>query len=410
MFGAWATKSPTAAVSIYDGLRTGGSIYDEAKSNGATETQAQNTALLTGGFVGLTDRFGYGKTLETLNSGAGATTWRAVFSEAIKDGGRNAVVAGGQTVFENGVARQTYDPNRGYLDNVEQRMMAAGITGATLKGGLDIISKVKAGKNPQVLAETQKIFKVEPKLPIELNSKQIEFRNSGIDLKAKLNEKLKSAEVKPTEARSLTQTEQVAQKEAIKLIEQARRSEPKVTQDLQILAKQTNGEMVGLDYRFKSEESLSRKINDKSSRVEKALIRQGKTPVEASKIALNDTLSKINDSLRYTMSFTKERYYSAYKETLAKLEKQDYKVVETNDFWKKAGTNSDFGYRGINTTLISPSGQKFELQFHTPESFKLKMETHSLYEEARLPSTSTERVKELRQVQIEMANKIPIPQ
>jgi flagellar biosynthetic protein FliQ len=25
--------------------------------------------------------------------------------------------------------RQTYDPNRGYLDNVEQRMMAAGITG-----------------------------------------------------------------------------------------------------------------------------------------------------------------------------------------------------------------------------------------------------------------------------------------
>ncbi len=108
VFGAWATKSPTAAVSIYDGLRTGGSIYDQAKSKGATETQAQNPALLTGGFVGLTDRFGYGKTLETLNSGAGATTWRAVFKEAVKDRGRNSIVVGGQTVFENGVVLATF--------------------------------------------------------------------------------------------------------------------------------------------------------------------------------------------------------------------------------------------------------------------------------------------------------------
>lgn len=409
VFGAWATKSPTAVVSIYDGLRTGGSIYDEAKRSGATESQAQNSALLTGGFVGLTDRFGYGKTLEALNSGAGAKTWQAIFREAIKDGGRNAGVAGVQTVFENGVARNTYDPKRGYLDNVRERMIAAGITGATLKGGLEIVAKVHAGRNPQVLAETQKIFKIE-KSPIEsLNARQVEFRNSGVDWKAKLNEKLKSGESKPTEARNLTFTERAAQTESIRLIEQARRSEPQVTGDLQSLAKQTGGEMVGLDYRFKSEESLTRKINDRSSRVERALIKQGKTPAEASRIAVDDTLSKINDSLRYTMSFTKEKYYSAYKETLAMLEKQGYKIVEANDFWKKAGTSSDFGYRGINTTLISPSGQKFELQFHTPESFKLKMQTHILYEEARLPSTSTKRVKELRQVQIEMANKILIP-
>ncbi len=73
VFGAWATKKPTAAVSIYDGLRTGGSIYDEARNSGATEAQAQRAALITGGFVGLTDRFSYGKTLETLNKGAGQT-------------------------------------------------------------------------------------------------------------------------------------------------------------------------------------------------------------------------------------------------------------------------------------------------------------------------------------------------
>lgn len=185
VFGAWATKSPTATISIYDGLRTGGSIYDEARMKGATESQAQRAALLTGGFVGLTDRFGYGKTLETLNTGVGAKTWQSIFSQAIKEGGRNSVVAGGQTIFENGVAKQIYDPNRSYLQNVEQRMIAAGITGAALKGGLEIIARVRSGKNPSVLAETQRVFNLEP-----LNARQIEFRNSGIPLRRKLDQKL----------------------------------------------------------------------------------------------------------------------------------------------------------------------------------------------------------------------------
>jgi len=52
-------------------------------------------------------------------------------------------VAGVQTIFENGVARQIYDPKRSYLKDVEQRMIAAGITSVTLKGGLEIIAKVK---------------------------------------------------------------------------------------------------------------------------------------------------------------------------------------------------------------------------------------------------------------------------
>lgn len=198
VFGAWATKNPMATVSIYDGLRTGGGIYDEAKAKGATETQAQNAALLTGGFVGLTDRFGYGKTLQALNTGAGAKTWQTIFSEAIKDGGRNAAVAGGQTIFENGVARQTYDPNRSYLQNIEQRMIAAGITGSALKGGLNIIAKIKAGKNPAVLAETQRVFNIKTQVEPN-NARQIEFRNSGIDLKAKLKQKLEAAEMNKLE-------------------------------------------------------------------------------------------------------------------------------------------------------------------------------------------------------------------
>jgi hypothetical protein len=37
-------------------------------------------------------------------------------------------------------------------------MIAAGITGTALKGGIDIIAKVRAGKNPQTFAKTKRIF------------------------------------------------------------------------------------------------------------------------------------------------------------------------------------------------------------------------------------------------------------
>lgn len=37
------------------------------------------------------------------------------------------------------------------------------------------------------------------------------------------------------------------------------------------------------------------------------------------------------------------------------------------------------------------------MQFHTPESFAAKTETHALYEEARLPDTDPARVQELTQ-------------
>ena len=193
LFGSWATATPRATTAVLAGLSTGGATYDEAKRYDASETNAQNSALLTGGFIGITSTLGYGKTLKALNSGAGAKTWQTIFSEAVKDGARNSVIAGGQTIFENGVAKQLYDPNRSYLENVRERMIAAGITGATLNGGLEIIAKVRMGRNPQVLAETQKILKVEPEIET-LTPKQIELKNSGDALKAKLNEKLVSKE------------------------------------------------------------------------------------------------------------------------------------------------------------------------------------------------------------------------
>ena len=59
--------------------------------------------------------------------------------------------------------------------------------------------------------------------------------------------------------------------------------------------------------------------------------------------------------------------------------------------------------------MRDPKGQQFELQFHTKESFQLKTQNHPLYEEFRNPQTPEARKRELTEMQIKEANKIPLP-
>lgn len=67
--------------------------------------------------------------------------------------------------------------------------------------------------------------------------------------------------------------------------------------------------------------------------------------------------------------------------------------------WENEGTSRDTGYRGINITVISSQNQRFELQFHTAESFRLKTETHHLYEELRnLKTFDVQREKIIKEI------------
>jgi hypothetical protein len=66
-------------------------------------------------------------------------------------------------------------------------MIAAGITGTALKGGIDIIIKIRAGKNPQTLAETQRIFSVSKE---KINAKVGDLQTQANQLKSKIQNKL----------------------------------------------------------------------------------------------------------------------------------------------------------------------------------------------------------------------------
>ncbi len=92
-----------------------------------------------------------------------------------------------------------------------------------------------------------------------------------------------------------------------------------------------------------------------------------------------------NDALRYTIVFRTNKYADGFQNTIKKL-RQDGFVIHPGriwNAWKNEGTPRDSGYRGINITVISSQKQRFELQFHTAESFLLKTETHHLYEKSK---------------------------
>jgi hypothetical protein len=84
-----------------------------------------------------------------------------------------------------------------------------------------------------------------------------------------------------------------------------------------------------------------------------------------------------------------------------------YNTIEVKNYW----LNDMVPYNGINTTLKTLDGQKFEMQYHTLESFDLKNgEMHKLYEKQRLiTDTSSEKYMKLNDKMFELSDALEIP-
>ncbi len=166
------------------------------------------------------------------------------------------------------------------------------------------------------------------------------------------------------------------------LLAQAEENEPNITSDLQTIALEVSAQIVGLENKFKSEESLTRKLVDAAN---------------ASSQTLREKAETINDALRYTIVLPFEIYAEGFQETIKRLHKIAYQIPQNRiwNAWQTAGMRFDKGYRGINITVNSSRRQKFELQFHTEASFRLKAETHYLYQELRNREISRQRESEL---------------
>lgn len=106
---------------------------------------------------------------------------------------------------------------------------------------------------------------------------------------------------------------------------------------------------------------------------------------------------EIKDILRYTYIASPDTLTQKTLEVIAIYEKLGYNTVEIKNYWLM----SFYPYNGINTVIISPNGLKFELQYHTMESYKIRESIHELYEEWRNLPEISEKAKELNRKMFE---------
>lgn len=155
--------------------------------------------------------------------------------------------------------------------------------------------------------------------------------------------------------------------EAAILADRAAAAEKIVTPILEGLLVGDTAQLLGFDFRLKSEERMAQKLAEKHAE------------------GLDDeaAINAIADPLRYTIGDVAERYPDTTRSAIDTLQQQGFTLVkEPKNFWERGDA-----YSGINTQWRTPDGQRFELQFHTPESFDTVQAIHKDYETYR---TSTD--------------------
>jgi hypothetical protein len=152
-----------------------------------------------------------------------------------------------------------------------------------------------------------------------------------------------------------------------------------------------SGWLEGLEYRLKGEDRLKEKIAEKIEH------EPNRTPGEVAR--------QTSDAIRYTFCFEPASYADGYRDVKQRLEAREYRMVYSKNHWR-----DDPEYKGINTRWVTSEGQRFEVQFHTPESYNAKQEvTHGSYERLRNPLTQDGERQELRSYQREVSRWIAVP-
>ena len=171
-----------------------------------------------------------------------------------------------------------------------------------------------------------------------------------------------------------------------------REVEPRVSSDAQAAAQENNhgGWLEGFSFRLKGEDRLKEKVAAKV----------GAEPG----MSAAEVFDEVADAVRYTFCFEPENYARGYYGIRECLESREYEMYYSKNWWSYAE------YKGINTRWITQDGQRFEVQFHTPDSFHAKHHvTHDAYERIRDPTTSRSELRELHAFQSEVCSSIRVP-
>jgi hypothetical protein len=178
----------------------------------------------------------------------------------------------------------------------------------------------------------------------------------------------------------------------VRQLRRVREAEPTISANVKATEQENryNGWLEGFDCRLKGEDRLKEKVAEK---------------LEAEpRISTAEALREVADGIRYTYCFKPENYARGYYDIKEKLESRGYEMYHSKNSW------TDSEYKGINSRWVTASGQRFEVQFHTPESFHAKHHvTHISYERIRDPATSRSELRELHAFQREVCSRIRVP-
>ncbi len=168
--------------------------------------------------------------------------------------------------------------------------------------------------------------------------------------------------------------------------------EPAITADLKEISNITGAKLVGLDSRLKLKDSYLRKVGKKSG-----------NSLEVEDIV--GAIESTDDVIRYTYQDNALSLVDSYKNITEDLRKKGYSVEEVKNSW----LNKRNPYNGINCTFKTQEGQKFEIQFHTPESYSVKDRMHKDYEAWRVLDAASPEAVALRKKMMEQSYGMEVP-
>lgn len=157
---------------------------------------------------------------------------------------------------------------------------------------------------------------------------------------------------------------------AKEVLTRANEFEPQLTNALKTIVGDNGGNMAGLEFRLKTEDSLARKIRDKA---------------KAKKMTEDQYAQEIGDAVRYTALYDPADYVQRAEATLKALESQGHTVIDVENNWARGDA-----YSGVNAVLQAENGMRWELQFHTEDSLVAKERAHEFYDTVRDPSKPKE--------------------
>jgi hypothetical protein len=173
-------------------------------------------------------------------------------------------------------------------------------------------------------------------------------------------------------------------------LERIRPIEEKVNATLHEIKAEVPGcDLVGLKFSLKGEERFKEKVSDEV---------RAKPDRSIAEIT-----ERMPDVVRYTFQLNAERYVEGYWNLRHHLELSGSELLLTRNSWDSPD------YKGVNTRWYGPGGQVFEVQFHTPESYRAKQLTHTAYERLRTGIAPGAERPELEAFQQEVSASIPMP-